>query len=808
MNTRYHVVAWATLGLVAGFGAFLSLGSKPEGGDALRPRASGVAVMPASPSAADLPAQGVNIALPMEAPVGKLDPGLRALAAHTPQSLAAASGSMNLLPEFVTDPTGTELMVEFLGRDAAATAAAIKELAVHGLHTTVRNGRLAAGWMPITSLSALESNRNLLSARALPKLNANLGQVDNQGDVAMLSNLVRERYAVDGKGVKVGILSTSFDLAGGMAATIASGELPGPGNPNGYTQPIRIVAEGLPGVFPAGNLDEGRAMAEVVHDIAPGAELLFAGMQGTSSVHLVEAMERLAQAGADIIVDDIGLAAFTVPFFQDDAAARKVDELTARGVHYFVAAGNHRAPEMYEAQWTSRGFFNVSTFDTFDFDPSDGGFLPVMTLGPSAGAATYSGTFTIQWDEPWASFSAPGVGAANSLRVLVLDPSNRVLFTSASPVGGNPLLNVAVNNANAATLPYVNIAILKPKDGRANPGRIKLLARLTNASLGPRIALRANTVFSHANARSALSIGAASWFNTPQGALLWNRDFANRPATVGTGLIGPATVPETAILSHVGGPSVLFRGLTGANLITGSTVGQQPILFDHDGNRLSSAELRENPSIVAADGIQTTFFGQKVGNISTSPFFFGTSAATPNAGAVAALLLQASRKTLTGAELRSVMTRTAQDMDNPYDGVQTDPADPLFARGYDPVSGYGLVQALPAVEQVIASMGAQKPSLTSQCQTGESRRWRIDNPNGFGLYGNLSANASIRLPGESGFGASSRSQLLIPPGGLTFETLRPPFTWFTSMATLSWQYQGVTVGTANALRSGTWPACP
>ena len=86
--------------------------------------------------------------------------------------------------------------------------------------------------------------------------------------------------------------------------------------------------------------DEGRAMLQIIHDIAPGADLAFRTgylSPGDMAAGIIE----LADAGADIIVDDISY--ITEPFFTDGKISKAVDNVVNRGVTYFSAAGNFGA---------------------------------------------------------------------------------------------------------------------------------------------------------------------------------------------------------------------------------------------------------------------------------------------------------------------------------------------------------------------------------------------------------------------------------------------------------------------------------
>ena len=86
-----------------------------------------------------------------------------------------------------------------------------------------------------------------------------------------------------------------------------------------------------------GNSGEGTAMLEIVHDLAPGAQLYFAtAWLGAAS--FANNIIALANAGCRVIVDDVGY--FSESPFQDDVISQAVNTVTANGVLYFSSAGN------------------------------------------------------------------------------------------------------------------------------------------------------------------------------------------------------------------------------------------------------------------------------------------------------------------------------------------------------------------------------------------------------------------------------------------------------------------------------------
>ncbi len=745
---------------------------------------------------------------------GKIDPALlrarshaRAVALSVPASTALAADAYAGAQPIVHNG---KVLVELTAEQPAVLLALRQQLQARGFEEKATDGRSVGGWLPVEQIDTLSSLQGLLQAHATGPLETLRGSTGpGYNDVALLGDVARNRFKVTGKGVKIGIISSSFNMLGTMQASVLTGDLPGPGNPNGHLTPVRILVEGRPGVFPVRNTDEGRAMAELIHDIAPDAELLFSASEGGGPLFIAAAMERLAQAGADIIVDDVVAARFAGSWFQDDPAARKVNELVARGVHYFSAAGNYGVHTFFQSSFKTYVYANPGRALTFNWNQQAGGAPnPFYVVTAKDKTKPWAFAMTVQWDAPWPSETSPG--APQRLEWFLLDQNNNIVLAGTTEVGGRASLGFETSTMQPSSpIKAFKLMILKPLDGKPMPRVLAASLQFSdNAAPDPRHTLDRPTIFGHRNAKSAIAVGTSSWYTTPLGAPLWNRDFAGRPATIG-GLTDSTIVPKTAIVSHLGSPRVLIRNVeTLTTLTTYSSVGGGQMLFDDNGNRLATPEIRQQPKLVAADASLTSFFGRGVTDFPGTYWFFGTSASAPNAAAVAALALQASKKSLSPAALESLLMATAQDMDDPFDnGLQIDPADPLFRRGIDFATGAGLVQADPAVVAVRQQLGTQNLSIAPVCVRGNEQVWFASNPNGFGVEAMVTVQgAAFRFEGESVAVPGARTRLLAPQGEYIYTA--SPTTTLPLTVELRWTATPLaTTPSVRNTKRGGWVPC-
>jgi Ca2+-binding RTX toxin-like protein len=481
---------------------------------------------------------------------------------------------------------------------------------------------VASGEMPVDKLGALQTllagsgASGMIGYAHASGFITRAGLVDTQADQAEHADTARATYGVDGTGVTVGVLSDSFDTNAGasthMAQDIASGDLPA----------ATTVLEDSPN-----GTDEGRAMAQLVHDLAPGAAIDFATAEG-GQAHFANNIINLANAGAKVIVDDV--IYFDELAYQEGPIAQAIDQVAASGVSYFSAAGNdanNGRATGYEGAWATGATYTGGgeTTKLMNFAPGQD-YIPVTLAG--------SETFVLQWAQPGASAGGPGATSDLDLFLTNQDGSIVYLASEANNIGGDPVETLSVSGGSGQTY-YLRVGLY---GNGSPPPEIKLMALANGGNVyftSPASNTNPGTFYGHAAAQGAMGVGAASFLNTPQ--------FGHNP---------PILEPY-------------------------SSAGPDKIMFDASGNLLGTP-INTNPSFVAVDGGNTTFFGQDIaGDPDSFPNFFGTSAAAPDAAAVAALMLQA-RSTLTPDDVRALLQDSSVDMGH---------------VGFDSSSGSGLIDA-------------------------------------------------------------------------------------------------------------------
>ena len=239
--------------------------------------------------------------------------------------------------------------------------------------------------------------------------------------------VARSTFDVDGSGVTVGALSDSYDNLGAAAGDVATGDLPGMGNPLGNTTPVNVLEE-----LPGDGIDEGRAMLQLVHDVAPGADLAF-HTAFLGQADFANGIIELAATGSDVIVDDV--IYFAEPMFQDGIIAQAVDKVVADGAAYFSSAGNN-ARDSYESAFTPSGAVIPGIGEFHDFDPGAGvDVLQSITIPVGA-----QFILSFQWDSPFFSVSG-GAGSPNDLDIFLLDESGTNILTGSAfnNIGNDPV---------------------------------------------------------------------------------------------------------------------------------------------------------------------------------------------------------------------------------------------------------------------------------------------------------------------------------------------------------------------------------
>jgi subtilisin family serine protease len=406
----------------------------------------------------------------------------------------------------------------------------------------------------------------------------------DQVDEAMRADIARSDYGVTGAGIKIGILSDSFNLEGGMATDEANGNLPAG---------VQILEEGA-----SGN-DEGRAMADIVHSIAPGAQILF-HTATSGEADFASGIAALVAAGCNVIVDDV--AYLNEPFFQDgDVVTQAVENAVASGVSYFTAAsneGNDFVQQNFQAmQVILPGLPKGAIVQNFGSEAAPQPWVNIVV--PTGGTLHLD----MQWDQPFASIGT-GHASDDSLGLALYSTSGQLLASGmVDDTGADPVQTLTFNNTTGATAFRL---VVYANGGTTPPDMFKIINYGNGNISGGNVGEGSGTVIGHEMVTGANTVGAMSWGSSPA--------------------FGGGNTSESF-----------------------SSVGTGNILYDSSGNLLTTPESPDKVNFLGADGDVTSTFAP----------FYGTSAAAPAVAAVAALMLQAD-PTLTPARVTTLLDQSAE----------------------------------------------------------------------------------------------------------------------------------------------------
>lgn len=451
-------------------------------------------------------------------------------------------------------------------------------------------------------------------------------KTDDNSDLAMHGPTARSTYDLTGATLstgatlRIGILSNSFDEADPAANPIATdqadGDLPSGNN-------LVIVQDGNPG-----DDDEGRAMAELVHRVAPGAQIYFYSGDGGPAA-FATGVNTLVADGCQIIVDD--LSYLTDPFFQDGSVTQvAVENAVADGVDYFTSVTNN-GTDYYEANFTPMSF-NLPGIGTVTAHNVSGGFpYETMTLDPG------TTDIDLQWGQPFKSIGG-GAGASYGIGIALYTVSgNTVTYAGrwdSSGTGQDPVSILPITNSGGTP---VDIA----------------LAFFIDAGTLPTTNTSATTLFE---------------------AIAWNTgsQFTGTGHGIGSGdSDGHNDVPGANTVGAIYYANTPAFGVTPPVQETFSSNGPGKWLYSSSGALLTTPRSLGAPNISAPDGSATSVPG------SFTTGFFGTSAAAPDAGATTALMLQEDGR-LTTKQVSYILEATAVSTGDPVNGgaglVQADTA--------------------------------------------------------------------------------------------------------------------------------------
>jgi subtilisin-like proprotein convertase family protein len=477
------------------------------------------------------------------------------------------------------------------------------------------------GWLTASMRPPRRAGKAVRAARIARRVRAAVaapaagpqGSVVSEGDKTHAAAAARADTGVKGTGVKLCALSDGVDS---LSASQASGDLP-------------ADVDVLPGQEGSG--DEGTAMLEILHDLAPGAALGFATavLDEESFAENIRALR--FDAGCDVIVDDI--IYYDEPAFQDGIVAQAVAAVVADGAIYFSSAGNEgnvvdRTAGNYEGKYRSSGIRVGKTIGfAHDFDPG-----PKKQVYEPISNENLGYPAILQWADPWGA-------ARDDYDLYELDGEGNVLAASQDVQNGDDdpfeIFGTVGNSSRLAVVKF---------RGADHTLQLTLFRGRFEAHDGLKAFVSPGVTRGHSTIPGAFSVGAAPAADP----LSFDLETGDPPNPS-----GPFPNPFTAR----------------QKLERFTSDGPRQMFFQPDGTLVDGGFVRLKPDIAAADGVATS--------LEDFDPFFGTSAAAPHAAAIAGLVKS------------GVPDATEEDVRQAFDATALD----VGAPGWDNRAGAGLVMA-------------------------------------------------------------------------------------------------------------------
>jgi hypothetical protein len=619
-----------------------------------------------------------------------------------------------------------------------------------------RHGMFSA-WLPLSEAAPMSAVPGVSAVHLAPKPRLRIGAATSQGVVVHKTDLVNNSGYL-GAGITVGVLSDSYNNdrtdstdPGWTTAKrdVATGDLPGTGNPDGDTTPVDVIEDGP---FPATDTDEGRAMLQIVHDVAPAAHLAFC-TSGDSDAEMAANIGQLeTKAKCQVICDDS--AFFDEPMFSDGVIAQAVDAAAADGVAYFSAIGND-ANSGYQATFNpvdnplgrtraTAGGVKLATIPRAETNVIsqwhsfgvDSGGNPIVVQNIRTGLAPT--TLVFQWDDPFDVVTAGQSGITTDYDILVFNSAGTYgpnLSGTEDNISANEPLELPARDMAPNTSYKICIVRTTRVNGTQAPQATHLRYLATDNEdtiTGDDITLSNVAALGHACAAGCSGVAAYDYDDAP----------------------------DPGNSSHVYTP--LIEGY--------SSNGPVDIYFDSSGNRLSTPVTRKQPVFACADNVDTSFFPPFPTSPNPNDFendgfpnFAGTSASAPHAAGIAALLMNAAAAnqmgTLSPQQIKSILIATTQG------SIDEDPVFCSGTAGPVTITNTGDDEILPNIFQITFN-GATGQKLTGVTIDLSPDSMHFDNrpPNGLPFFVDSTTGRPIPTARARVFsgGSSGKSSVTIP----------------------------------------------